>query len=246
MSAMLLARGHRLAGLAGLSGALLFFVGDMLFYGYPGPGDGFAEGLLATVRAASEQRLFAGGLVAPLAASLCIVGFWHVFPNVRAEASWAGRAMFVCFFLLMVAGSGIHMLWTAKGLALKYCSAPTAACPELLAAIRSYWSLAYELGAAPGYAGCALLAVLVLLGKTRYPRWTVLANPALLLALSPLATRLPSPLGAPLVGGSANLSIAAFFFVSTITTWETGGGRRAPPCAAMARSIAAESSATGR
>jgi hypothetical protein len=39
------------------------------------------------------------------------------------------------------------------------------------------------------------------------------------MVLSPLADRVPAPLGAILVGGSTNLSIAIFFLVSVATTW---------------------------
>lgn len=41
-------RVRRLAGVSGLAGALLFFAGDMLFYGHFGPGAEFAEGMLST------------------------------------------------------------------------------------------------------------------------------------------------------------------------------------------------------
>jgi hypothetical protein len=40
----------RLAGIAGLCGALLFFAGDMLFYGHLGSGAGFHEGMTVVVR----------------------------------------------------------------------------------------------------------------------------------------------------------------------------------------------------
>lgn len=210
---------HRLAGVAGLVGALLFFAGDMLFYGYIGSGSSFAAGMLLTVRHASVERLFVGGLLGPPAACLCLVGFWHVYRNVRPEAVVAGRIMLVAFLMLMVAGSAVHALWTVKGLAIKYCSGDDLACSTLAAAIKSYWMLAFNLAAIPGYIGALLLAGLVVLGKTYYPRWTVLANPAALLLLSPLANSIPSPTGAILVGGSANLSIAAFFLVSILTTW---------------------------
>src|SRR5579859_4811589 len=76
-------RNRRIAGLCGLAGALLFFVGDMLFYGHLGSGANFSAGLLNTVTHASDARLFAGGLVGPLAACLCIIGFWHVYLNTR-------------------------------------------------------------------------------------------------------------------------------------------------------------------
>lgn len=221
---------HRLTGLAGLAGALAFFAGDMLFYGYFGPGAGFADGMRATVEHAAVDRLVAGGLLGPAAACLCIVGFWHVYRNVRPEALVAGRVMLVMFFVLMVAGSAVHTLWTARGLAIRFCSAADPGCSQLAAAIKAYWLLAYDLDAIPGYVGALLLAVLVVSGKTRYPRWTVIANPAVLFLVSPLASRVPSPLGAILVGGSANLSMAGFFLVSIVTTW-----RREPADTAMAR-----------
>jgi hypothetical protein len=212
-------RVRRLAGLSGLAGALLFFAGDMLFYGHLGPGANFAEGMRATVTQASDQRLFAGGLIGPLAACLCIVGFYHVYLNVRPSSKIVGRLMLVCFFLLTVGGSAVHTLWTAKGLALKYCNNQGSPCSDLLAVTKSYWTLAYNLSAFPGYLAVAFLFGLVLMGKTWYPRWTAVANPGVFLLISPLAARVPSPLGAILVGGSANLSIAAFFVVSVVTTW---------------------------
>ena len=53
---------HRLFGLCGLAGALLFFAGDMLFYGHLGSGPDFHQGMLVTVIHASRERLFAGAV----------------------------------------------------------------------------------------------------------------------------------------------------------------------------------------
>ncbi len=211
---------RRLAGLSGFVGALLFFAGDMLLYGHLGSGSNFALGMLAAVQQASIARLFAGGLVGPLAACLCIVGFWHVYLNVRPTNVLLGRILFALFAMLMVAGSAVHTLWTVRGLALKYCYGQGEPCSTLLPAIKSYWSLAYNLGALPGYVAALLLVFLVLWKKTYYPRWTILANPAALILLSPLANQTPAPLGAILVGGFTNMSIAVFFLVSILTTWK--------------------------
>jgi hypothetical protein len=190
----------------------------MLFYGHFGSGQAFHEGMIATVRQASPGRLFAGGLVGPVAACLCIVGFWHVYLNLRAS-TLLRRLVFLAFAVLMVTGSAIHTLWTTKGLALKYCSDQAGPCSDLVTATNAYWNLVYELGAIPGFMGAILLFVLVLSGRTWYPRWTALVNPALLSLLEPLASRVPAPLGAALVGGFTNLSIAVFFFTSVSTTW---------------------------
>jgi hypothetical protein len=175
------------------------------------------------VRNASLERLFAGGLVGPFAACLCIVGFWQVYLNVRPSQEFLGRVMLALFVLLMVSGSAIHTLWTAKGLAMKFCyGSDDVGCRALLPAVNSYWDLAYNIGAVPGFIGATILIGLVVLGKTWFPRWTALANPAVLMMLSPLADRVPTPLGAVLSGGFTNLSIAVFFLVSVVTTWRRG------------------------
>ena len=215
-------RKRRLAGIAGLSGALLFFAGDMLFYGHFGSGANFRQGMLDTVRRASEARLYAGGLVGPVAACLCILGFWHVYRNVNPPHGFFARLMLVCFAVLMIFGSAVHALWTAKGLAIQNCFGDDGVgCRALVSSVNSYWSLAYNLGAIPGYLGAILLVFLVLFGKTRYPKWTLFANPAFLILISPLAERISAPFGAIFVGGSANLAIAFFFLVSILTTWKT-------------------------
>jgi hypothetical protein len=149
--------------------------------------------------------------------------------NVRPAQELAGRVMLVLFAVLMVWGSAIHTLWTARGLGMKFCyGSDDTGCRALMAAVNSYWDLAYNIGAVPGYFGAVLLLGLVLWGKTWYPRWTVLANPAVLMLLSPLADRVPAPLGAVLSGGFTNLSIAVFFLVSVATTWRRGAEKESP------------------
>jgi hypothetical protein len=89
--------------------------------------------------------------------------------------------MLAAFVIMMVGGSAVHTLWTAKGLALKYCYGQGPPCSDLLEITRSYWTLAYNLTSIPGYLGCLLLIGLILTRRTLYPRWTVLLNPGVLI-----------------------------------------------------------------
>jgi hypothetical protein len=73
---------------------------------------------------------------------------------------------FAAFFILMVGGSAVHPLWTAKGLALKYCYGQGSTCSDLLTVTKSYWTLAYNLSSIPGYLGGLILMSLVLTGRT--------------------------------------------------------------------------------
>ncbi len=210
---------RRPAGAAGLAGALLFFCGDMLFYGFCGSGASFKEGMVNVLRNGSLIRLFTGGLVGPAAACLCIIGFWHVRQNIEPRSPLLGRVVFFALAAMMVAGSALHTLWVPRGLAIKYSQTVSPYAPELIAALRRYWEIAYDVTAVPAYLGAIVLAVVVVLGKSLYPRWTVLANFGLLSLLEPLAVQVPAPFGAVLVGGFTNLSIATFFLVSLISTW---------------------------
>ncbi|HEY0795729.1 MAG TPA: DUF6796 family protein [Acidisarcina sp.] len=216
-------RVSRLAGICGLVGAMLFFAGDMLFYGFVGSGRDFAAQVTARVMSESTMRLTAGGIIGPLAAGLCIIGFWHVYTNIHPSWANVGKVMMVAFFCLMVAGSAVHTLWTAKGFAIKFCTGQPGPCSEVLKATRSYWTLAYWMCAVPGYIGAGILLLLVAFGKSNCPRWTIVANPAFLALFGPFLTRVPAPLGAFLVGGFENLSIAVFFLVSIVTTWSRSG-----------------------
>jgi hypothetical protein len=92
--------------------------------------------------------------------------------------------------------------------------------PDLLAALRGYWEVAYNLAAVPAYIGAVLLLFVVVFRRSIYPRWTALANFGLLSLLAPIAARTPAPIGAILVGGFTNLSITVFFLVSVLSTWD--------------------------
>ena len=211
---------RRLAGLAGLVGALLFFAGDMLFYGHFGAGASFHDGMQRVVRDASMARLFTGGLLGPVAACLCIIGFWHVGQNITPRSPLLGKLVFYILAAMMVVGSAVHALWVPRGLATKYEEPLRAYLPDLFVALRRYWEVAYDLAAVPAYIGAVLLLFAVLFGRSVYPRWTVVANFGLLSLLEPLASQVPAPLGAILVGGFTNLSIAIFFLVSVLSTWK--------------------------
>jgi len=211
---------NRLTGLTGVAGALLFFTGDMLFYGHWGSGAKFHDGMLQVLREGSWQRLFVGGLVGPIAACLCLIGCWHVRGHLITRSPFLGRVAFLALAATMVIGSAVHALWVPRGLAMKYSDALGGIAPEFITSLKDYWYFAYQMAEVPAYVAAILLLILVLWGKTRYPRWTVFANFGVLSLMAPLAEWVPSPFGAVLVGGFTNLSIALFFFVSVVSTWK--------------------------
>lgn len=69
----------RITGVIGILGALLPFVGDMLLLGHFGPVSDFRAGMLKTIRSAPLARLWAGGLLGPVAGAMLLAGFWQVY-----------------------------------------------------------------------------------------------------------------------------------------------------------------------
>ena len=97
----------------------------------------------------------------------------------------------------MVIGSAVHALWVPRGLAIKYSDTLGGVAPDLIAALKDYWSLAYQMAEVPAYVAAILLLILVLWGKSRYPRWTVFANFGVLSFGRAIGrAEVPSPFGA--------------------------------------------------
>lgn len=208
----------------GILGALLLFAGDMLLLGHFGSAADFRTGMLETIRSAPLARLWAGGLLGPVAGALLVAGFWQVCQSVHAPRSRAARAMFGLFMLFAVGLAAIHSVWAVFELAIQSCGSAdgtaTAACQALAASVQGYmrWLL---LGlAVPGAIASVILAVLVLRGRTHLPRWTLVANPLLLVAvLLPAFAAAPAPIGAVLLGGSASILLLVFFAVAQGSSW---------------------------
>jgi len=209
---------RRLSGLSGIAGALLFFVGTCCFTGILDPAQGLRTGCLRPWCAHRQGVSFSeawsdrlphacASLVSGMCTSRSPIGDSRRTPDARS--------------LLRIDGGRECRAYAlgCEGLGAQIRYGAGAPCSDLLANIKSYWALAYNLGAILGYIGAVLLVALIVLGRTWYPRWTVITNPAVLLALSPFADQVPSPFGAILVGGFTNLSIAAFFLLSVLTTW---------------------------
>ena len=215
---------RRIAGIVGLAGALGLFIGDMLLYGHLGGAGGFLERVETVAADVSLERIFIGGILGPICSLLYIAGFRHVYQNIRKSGEIAARTVFAGCALLIVIGGTYHALWAVRMLIFKYGVVDTQSLEAFVEAVTSYLEITFIASSVPGFIVFPMLIVLVLLGRTEYPRWTVIANPGLLISLSFLVSDLPAPYGLTLYGGYINLVFVVFFVVSVITTWRDDSG----------------------
>lgn len=223
-------RGASMGAGMGIWGAVLLLAGDMLLLGHWGAAADFRAGMLELVRSAPVARIWAGGLLGPVAGALLVVGFWQVCQGVQVPAGRAARAMLGLFMLFAVGLAAIHSVWAVFELLLRTCvdgaagGAP-AACQAQAEAVQAYMRLSLLGLAVPGAMASLVLAVLVLRGRTPWPRWAVLANPLpLVVVLLPAFAAAPAPIGAVLLGGSASLLLLVFFVVAHASARSVRGG----------------------
>lgn len=206
-------------GVAGLLGALLLAVGDQCLYFAPVSGAAFNSNILAVAASAPIRRALFGAELAPIAALLYLAGFAHVCAHVRERQPLLAALIWVGLALCILAGSIYHALWGAKILVLHASALPVAGVTALYAQLHDYAAVVYWISEITGYPAILLLAIVIILRRSDYPRWFCLFLPAVpFLILQWLTPFVPAPLGSLIGGSAANLSFALFFAVSLVLT----------------------------
>lgn len=211
-----------IAGVLGLTGALLLAVGDQCLYFAAVSGADFMQGLRGIVAAAPTARVLFGAALAPIAALLYLAGFWHVYMRLRTRHPRVAAVIAIGLSLCLLAGAAYHALWGAKALSMKATLGATATVQPAMAALEAqlhaYAANVYLIAEIAGYPSAALLAITIALGHSDYPRWLALLTPAIpLVILQFIAPYTPAPFGSLVAGSASNLSFALFFAASLAT-----------------------------
>lgn len=228
----------RLAGIAGIIGAILWTLGDALILGgkaepadYPLLFQTYADrvetDMAARMISSSQARLAAGALVADVGVVFYLAGSWHLFRGLLP----AGRRAAWAVFVLLLCGNAWSPLGHAGfyyvGMAYKtLLAAPPEAYAALLdlgAQFHDLLTITWLLPVAT--LGMALLglAILVALGRTAYPRWfALIANPVSLVGIGTvIAFASPEPISTWLNGAAFNLGWLVVYVLSTILLWKS-------------------------
>jgi hypothetical protein len=212
-----------LCGIFGIFGSLLMFAGDMLLYGHFGSGREFETTYRDVIQGSSTQSLVWGGVLGPIATVFYLLGFYHIYIRLRVKSARLALIIVTSCVVGTIFGGSYHAMWTIRALLIKahpLFSGPSLDSYEALyGQIITYTRLFYSAAGVTWFFGGGLLLYAVLAGKSRFPRWTALVNPALIFLLSPLAKFIPAPIGLIVVGGYINIVMCLFFVAATVSTW---------------------------
>jgi hypothetical protein len=216
--------------LAGVAGAILMFVADLVLYYSKVPsertarvyfasidpnGDRLAESPMADI---PPERMMLGGVLGPIAAALYTLGFTQLyFGLVPDVGAFLPAIAAVGLSLMMIIGGVYHALFPFTGFLAKACRDASAKSPLALPALtalvethRRYLLYVYRWAAPPAIIGSLAFAWCVATRVTAYHTSSIILAPAFSAPLKLLLKRFNIG-SVVLVGGLTNLWNLAFF-----------------------------------
>ena len=196
----------------GLVGALLMFCGDMILYYDKNDfvHDGTITPIINIMKELPAKRIMIGGWIGPVAAFLYCLGFYHiVLVTDETLYKWAFAAfLFNC--LGIIAGGAYHSHCVYLGLL-----GAEEQRDDLNIVMKYFQKLPLILYIGEGL-GLLVYLVLMVSGKTLFPRWMAVLSPGVLFLLKPLSRKLPRGLHMILCGGFSNIIFVVYYIISII------------------------------
>jgi hypothetical protein len=204
------------SGIAGLVGATIMLVGDMLFYGRA---DSSIDHI-TMMGMVPLWRLYLGGLLGIVAGVFYMLGTAQVYLATRSAGRSAALITGGAFFVMMVFNGAYHTTFPAWGLAAQLATNYAGAGATALAQAEEYLRWLRLFGVVPQLLFTLAFAFVVITGKTAYPRWMAPITPLVLLLALPFITgQLSGLLFVVLQGGIANIVFIVFFAIATAALW---------------------------
>jgi hypothetical protein len=195
-----------LFGVLGITGSLLMFSGDMLFYFTNADYAYVSDNISRVMGTMPGWRLQLGGFLGIVAGFLYLFGYYMIYKAIEAKSKKPATIIFFIWLFCAILGAGYHSHFPYLGYAAKYLTDAS-----ILAEFENIL-IPYVLVNMSLHVIVSLyFAALILSGKTLFPRWFIFLTPIVLLWIIYPLKQLPSPFSNILAGGWYNLLNTIFF-----------------------------------
>lgn len=201
--------------ISGILGAFLMYAGDMLLYGtttkFPRSIEGDFAKIKFLLQRSSSRRIFIGGIIGPLAATLYILGLLHIPTLALQQYRSHAWILFALFALSYVFGGAFHMAWIFLGDAAK------------MDDDKQWYSIQVRFSQFKpiifGFLSLSalLLSILILIGGLGISPGYTCITPMVLILLLPILRKIPQPIGIWIWGGWTNLVFVIYYTVLLLT-----------------------------
>ena len=193
----------------GFIAGILMFSGDMLLY-YDKKdyvSDGSFHSVIEIMKNVSDKRLYAGGLIGPIASFLYCIGYYHIVLIANNEISVLAIIGFLASCLGIIIGGAYHSHCAYLGLIGKLDD------KEAMDTVIEYFSFINKLSFLFQVIGLLILFVCIIFGWTILPNCFAIISPGILYLLLPLMKKLPKGIHIIVCGGWNNLIFVIYYFV---------------------------------
>ncbi|MCH5194193.1 MAG: hypothetical protein J1F11_09545 [Oscillospiraceae bacterium] len=198
--------------LSGLITGLLMFSGDMLLY-YDKKdyvSDGKFDSVIDIMKNLSDKRLYAGGLIGPIAAFLYCIGYYHIVLIADDKISALAMTALLLSCMGIIIGGAYHSHCAYLGLIGKLND------KKAMDTVIKYFTALNKLSILFQAAGLLILLICVAFGWTKLPNWLAIFTPGVLYLLLPLIRKLPKGIHIIICGGWANLIFVIYYLAALI------------------------------
>lgn len=196
-----------IAIIVGLIGGLLMFCGDMLLYYDPKDyvSDGTFHSVIEIMKNVSDKRLYAGGVIGPIAALLYCIGYYHIILIFHDKFSILALVCFLALCMGIIIGGAYHSHCAYLGLIGKLED------EQAMNTVIQYFTFINKLSFLFQIIGLLILVICIALGWTELPRFLAILTPGILYLLLPLMKKLPKGIHIIVCGGWANLIFVIYY-----------------------------------
>lgn len=208
----------RILGMVGIIGVLLTIVSDLVLLGRPDTGYSFFKLGTASMTVIENWRITAGTFAGVVMLPFQIAGLISLYQGLKPSGRFLPAAVLLMDAHALIMGVAFHTSYAfiAGGWKLFAAGPGNVDALGLVTDFDFYWKLFVVIMFSELAVGSIIFIVLVLKGKTLYPRWMAAFNPlfvtAFMLLMIPV---IPSPVGGFVGPAVLNLSTLIFFVLST-------------------------------
>ena len=209
----------KITGLVGILAAFLVGTGEFLLH-YSPLGDYADDGQYVYLLQVSESRVTLGHFFAVIGAPLYLVGFWHMYLGLKPF----GKIIPLVIFFVPAYGFIFGTIWIGSRASIVLLAqahfAAEGADSEVLRRLMDFYILhsetLLEVTRVTTLLSSLAFIILVLTGKTLYPRWMAIFNPILLLISSFILFAVAPSIGKYTLPIALNVGYFIFFTLSTL------------------------------
>lgn len=214
----------KITGIIGIIAATLVGTGEFLLH-YSPLADYADDGNYVYLLQVSEWRVTWGHFFAVLGAPLYLVGFWHIYLGLKPY----GKIIPWVVFFITAYGFIFGTIWIGSRASIVLLAQANFSAEghssEVLRGLMDYYILhsetLLEVTRLTTLLSSLAFIILVLSGKTLYPRWMAVFNPILLLASSFILFTVLPDLGKYTLPIALNVGYFLFFSISTLQLAKT-------------------------